>query len=63
MEGFWFCYFIQVLEEHPEIAETLVGQLRELPRADSSAVSNVNSGRVDNLIQNVGDIHGGITMG
>lgn len=64
LEGFWYCYVTRMLDEHPGLADVLTELVAGPgePRTSLSVVSNINSGEVGRLLQNSGDIHGGVTM-
>ena len=64
MEGFWYCYLSGMLHEHPDLAAILAEVREEAARA-TPTVSNVsieNSGTFGRVVQNVGDVSGGIVM-
>jgi hypothetical protein len=73
LEGFWYCHLARMLDDHPGLADVLAELAAGAGEAQPSVsvvsnvahinnVSVVNSGEAGRLLQNSGDIHGGVTM-
>jgi hypothetical protein len=62
VEGFWYCQLARWSDERAGLLEVL-GELAAGTARPAPVMSIVNSGTAEKLVQNIGDIHGGVTMG